>query len=61
MSDAAEPEPNPISIEISVDASKALDAFQRAQSAVVFTFHPDLHDLGRELDNTFPHAFGDPA
>lgn len=59
MSDTAEPEPDPVTIRISVDTSKAVGAFQRAQSAVVFTFHPDLHDLDRELGNTFPRAFND--
>ncbi|MFJ9633782.1 hypothetical protein ACIRU8_39420 [Streptomyces sp. NPDC101175] len=38
-----EPEPEDVTIEITVDASRAIRALENAHSAIMFATHPDLN------------------
>lgn len=51
--------PEPVTIEITVDATSAIEALRRAQAGVLFAFHPDLSDLDDSMDNVFGGSFED--
>ncbi|GAX57307.1 hypothetical protein [Streptomyces olivochromogenes] len=44
MNEQPEDEPEPVTIEITIDASRAVDALQKAQASFMFAFHPDLRE-----------------
>lgn len=51
--------PEPVTVEITVDATSAVEALRRAQAGVLFAFHPDLSDLDDSMDNVFGGSFED--
>jgi hypothetical protein len=44
MSEQPEDEPEPVTVEITVDASRAINALQKTQASLMFAFHPDLRE-----------------
>jgi hypothetical protein len=52
-------EPEPVTIEITVDTSRFTAAVHRAQASTLFAFHPDLGDLNDSLGNLYGSSFED--
>lgn len=44
MNEQPEDEPEPVTIEITIDAGPAIEALRKAQATIMFGFHPDLRD-----------------
>jgi hypothetical protein len=59
MSDAGE-QPEPVTVEITVDASQFTEGLRRAQAAALFALHPELADLNDSLDNLYGGSFEAP-
>lgn len=55
----ADDQPEPVTIEITVDTSQFTEGLHRAQAAALFALHPELGALNDSLDNVYGSSFED--